>query len=156
MIHAEDLRIGNKFKGIAGIQTVLEIHDNTSRGKTEYVSDFQREGYKVLIMCEENGNQYKPIEIDGIRITEDILKDAGFNRHTFAGNGSQVIVNYCEWRYKWFWLSQYSNKQDIFTFHGIEYRYVHELQNLFAAVQGRYYTSGIVREELDFSKLTNK
>ncbi len=69
MVEAKNLMIGNKFRGIAGIQTVFEISDNTDRGR------FDQKGYEHLILVEENRNQYKPIEIDGIEITPEILTE---------------------------------------------------------------------------------
>ena len=68
MIKASELRIGNKFECMGMIQTVFEILDNTDRGK------IKQAGYEHLILCEENGNQYKPIEIQGIQLTEAWLR----------------------------------------------------------------------------------
>jgi hypothetical protein len=62
-----DLRIGNKFECMGMVQTVFEICDNTDRGR------IKQAGYEHIIRCEENGNQYKPIEISGIPLTEEWL-----------------------------------------------------------------------------------
>ncbi len=62
MIPASHLRTTNKFIGIAGIQTVLEILDNTRRGK------YKQRGYEHLIIPVEN-----QIEIDGIPLNDGIL-----------------------------------------------------------------------------------
>lgn len=68
MIQGNDLKQGNKFNSPFGnVETVLEIIDNTGRGK------INQYGYEVLIVPCENGNQYKPIEIEGIPITEEWL-----------------------------------------------------------------------------------
>ena len=78
MIDIHQLRVGNKFRFGTMIQTVLEIVDNTDRGKVNFNSEQQRAGYSHLILCEENKNQYKPIEIDGIPITPEALEKLGF------------------------------------------------------------------------------
>lgn len=67
MIPINQLRIGSKFIGIAGVQTVKEILQHGDK------DIHTNEGYHHLILVEENRNQYKPIEIEGIRLNEDIL-----------------------------------------------------------------------------------
>lgn len=134
MIKTDELRIGNKFKGMGMVQTVFEIIDNSDRGKLEYVSDFQKEGYKYLITCVENGNQYKPIEINPIPLTVKILIKSGFKR---LGDGTFYYGELNEF-----------NKRDIYLFrvakHGICYndyqhpiKSVHQLQNLYRALNNK-------------------
>jgi ribosomal protein S28E/S33 len=73
-MQATELRIGNLFNGMGMIQTVFEILDNTDHGR------IIQKGYENLILCKENGNQYKPIEISGISLTEEWLIDFGFKK----------------------------------------------------------------------------
>jgi len=72
MIKANELRIGNKFHGAGMDQTVFEIHDNTDRGR------IKQEGYEQLIMCVENKNQYKPVEISPISLNHEWMLKLGF------------------------------------------------------------------------------
>ncbi len=89
MILAKELRIGNKFIGIAGVQTVISILDNLVKTEGAYKSEYHKLMYSHLIMCEENGNQYKPCEIEPIPITPEILENYGFvkekNRYAECG-----------------------------------------------------------------------
>lgn len=78
MIKANELRIGNFFKGVGGIQTVLSLEENTDRGRCNYSSEEHRLMYSHLILCHQNGNQYKPFEIEPIGLNEEILKKCGF------------------------------------------------------------------------------
>lgn len=80
MIKANELRIGNYFKGIGGVQTVLSLEENTDRGRLNYSSEQHRLMYSHLILCHQNGNQYKPFEIEGILLTEEILLKCGFQK----------------------------------------------------------------------------
>lgn len=87
MIKGKELRRGNKFVSLFGnTETVLSILDNTNNGKIKviekpgltdsdvhYKSQHHKDMYSELILCEENGNQYKPVEVHGLKITEDIL-----------------------------------------------------------------------------------
>lgn len=75
MLPGNELMIGNKFSGIAGIQTVKSIIDHRDRydahEDTPHPAKF---GYEYLILVEENGNQYKPIEIQPVVLTSKIFK----------------------------------------------------------------------------------
>jgi hypothetical protein len=86
MIKANDLRIGNKIR-MAGstymVNTVFDISDNTRRNQIEFKSEEHKRMYSHLITVEENGNQYKPFEIEGIPLTEKILKNASFSGLNF-------------------------------------------------------------------------
>jgi len=80
MILAQELRIGNVFRGIGGIQTVLSLEENTERGRCNYSSEQHRLMYSHLILCHQNGNQYKPFEIEPIKLTDEILINLKFNK----------------------------------------------------------------------------
>lgn len=107
------------------IQTVFEILDNTDRGK------IKQAGYEHLILCEENGNQYKPIEIQGIQLTEAWLR----RFHTEEEIGKSVrfpneITIYD--RFLFIWKEQYKYWYVVTAYHK-EYltkiEFVHEYQN---------------------------
>ncbi len=92
MLKAIELKVGNKFKSCYGnVQTVKSIIDNSDGGKIKvlskedydsgkigYASENHRLMYSHLILCEENGNQYKPCEIEGEPITEEWLDRFGW------------------------------------------------------------------------------
>ncbi len=135
MIPATDLRIGNKFKSIFGnTETVLSIIDNTNNGKIKvltpeeykagnpgYASEAHRLQYSHLILCEENGNQYKPLEISGVQLTNEWLIKGGWDKKSAAG--LYFKLNCCIW---------YENKKYKYSNHDSEViiDFVHELQNL--------------------------
>lgn len=124
MIKANELRQGNLFLGMGMIQTVLEIIDNTDRGR------INQYGYEVLIVPKENKNQYKPIEIEGINITEEwLMKNKiepshkiGFRRFYQLGNLSFEI---CDDNRTAIYF-----KLELLCF----LNYVHEFQNLYFAL----------------------
>ncbi len=129
MILAQHLRIGNKFHGIAGVQTVFSIEDNTSRGTCEYRDEKHKLMYSHLILCEENGNQYKPCEIDGILLTNQLLKSYGFiDRDYFRIITSHIKIRLGteagESSALWFWTG---NEWACIC----RLKYLHELQNKF-------------------------
>ena len=70
MIQATQLRIGNKISGLNMVQTVKGIAPHNPN----------QQGYEHLITVKENGNQYKPFEIDGIALTPEILEKCGFKQ----------------------------------------------------------------------------
>ena len=73
MLEAKKLRLGNVISGAGGlIDTVFEIVDNTSRGVYNQV------GYEHLILVSHCGNQYKPIEIEGVILDIDWMIKCGF------------------------------------------------------------------------------
>lgn len=81
MIAAKDLRIGNKIRMVGSknmVNTVFDISDNTRRNQIEFKSEDHKRMYSHLITVEENGNQYKPFEIEGIPLTEEILIKSGW------------------------------------------------------------------------------
>jgi hypothetical protein len=82
---ANELRIGNKFECMGMVQTVFELCDNTDRGR------IKKAGYEYIIRCEENGNQYKPIEIKPILLTKDWLLKLGAKKNQLP-NGYWISV----------------------------------------------------------------
>ena len=95
---ANELRIGNKFKMIGSsdsfVNTVFAIADNTERGKFNCDTPTHKEMYSHLITTNENGNQYKPWEIEGISITEEWLSKLGFTKipdQTYI-NGNKFVM----------------------------------------------------------------
>lgn len=137
MIKASDLRVGNKFKGIAGVQTVFEIIDNSRKGTIEYVSEYQKEGYKYIITCDENGNQYKPIEIEGVKLTKDWFKKFGLElRYGTPANSKAVYFDFSGFR---IYLSDNGNSihfnvDNSYFPELITIDYVHEFQNFYFAI----------------------
>jgi hypothetical protein len=139
MIKASDLRIGNKFECMGMIQTVFEILDNTDKGR------IIQKGYEHLILCKENGNQYKPIEISGIPLTEEWLlkfgfhySEKGFYWKNWGTNGFQTLdydTGYKRFRFE---LGQYYYKV---------LDYVHQLQNLYYALTGEELTSSDLTDQ---------
>jgi hypothetical protein len=116
---ANELRIGNKFECMGMIQTVFELCDNTDRGRIKQV------GYEYIIRCEENGNQYKPIEINSIPLTEEWLLKFGF----------EIVNNeYFESKTKQYRLGNrlIVLRDGVFCDYGTgrKLEYVHILQNL--------------------------
>jgi hypothetical protein len=138
MIPVRELRIGNKFK-MAGsniIQTVFDISDNTDRGRIEFQSEEHKAMYSHLITVEENGNQYKPFEMEGIPLSEDWLLKFGFQfRNERRGEGALMDLKTAGWnmcvgklRGREGWTHLGSDRVDITS--------VHQLQNLFFAITG--------------------
>ena len=124
-----ELRIGNLFWGAGMVQTVKEMHKYGDQP-----------GYEYLIMCEENGNQYKPIEMQGIPLTEEWLKKFGFNRQGdrnvwILDKVSVTLMDYPDLHGKLTGDKFYLGFRDC---GGVIYRttipvpYVHILQNAFA------------------------
>jgi hypothetical protein len=135
MIKATELRIGNVFRGIGGIQTVLSLEENTDRGKCNYSSEHHRFMYSHLILCHQNGNQYKPFEIEPIHLTEEILLKCGFEKcHNY------LKLNYSDSSQDYILYDHYKND---FLFMGSHARVLfkikslHELQNLYFALTGK-------------------
>ncbi len=140
MLKAIELRVGNKFKSCFGqVQTVLSIIDNTDKGRIKvlppeeykegkigFASEHHKAQYSHLILCEENGNQYKPFEIEGEPITEEWL-----DRFGWVKDGD--YYNYGDWTI----LLKgslpehdglfYNRKNDAKLFPKM--KYVHKLQN---------------------------
>jgi hypothetical protein len=117
-----ELRIGNLFLGIGMIQTVFEIHDNTDRGK------IIQSGYEHLILCKENGNQYKPIEIEAIPLTEEWLLKLGFNKLEDGNLRNGMLL-----------VTKNSKDELTVTIRLImikSIKHVHQLQNLYFALIG--------------------
>lgn len=128
---AKELRIGNKFECMGMIQTVFELCDNTDRGR------ITQAGYEYIIRCEENANQYKPIEMQPIPLTEEWLmkfgfeltisnKDSGYKQYGINKNGFDIMFSIdCNC-----WPECFI--ENI----GIEITYIHQLQNVFFALCG--------------------
>jgi len=82
MIHANELRIGSKFSGAGMIQTVKEILDYGPEGSIQAGNKTAVEvtpEYSHLILVKECGNQYKPVDMEGIPLTPELLVKAGFS-----------------------------------------------------------------------------
>jgi hypothetical protein len=124
---ATELRKGNKFVCMGMVQTVFEIIDNTDRGR------IVQEGYENLITCEENKNQYKPIEIQGIFLTEEWLLKFGwewdiFYQGYFGHNYIMFPNNETGWK-----ISYCKRKHDYIV---ENIQYIHQLQNLYYFLTG--------------------
>lgn len=131
MIKANELRIGNVFRGVGGVQTVLSLEENTDRGRCNYSSDEHRSMYSHLILCHQNCNQYKPFEIDPIPLTEEILLKCGFEK----AKVNTIINAYISFS---FYLTIYDDKL-FYEWKGgnIEVKHLHQLQNLYFALTGQ-------------------
>lgn len=143
MIAATELRIGNKFNGAGMVQTVKEILDYGPTGsiqKKDGQSIEVTDHYSHLILVNENGNQYKPIEMMPIPLTAEVLEKCGFERH----QNSNEYWNH--WRHSenaW-GVSQWLLDKKVAGFEekGVCYwsdqfipvKTVHHLQNLFHAL----------------------
>jgi hypothetical protein len=149
MILAKELMEGNKFLSIFGnIETVASIIENTNKGKiTSYISEQHRLMYSHLIVPWENGNQYKPCEIDPVPLTPEILEKCGFEKHK-PSYASGVIG--------WYKSEYISSEDEHFVEHGkedgmweyfialfafgndgcvsVSMKYLHQLQNLYYAL----------------------
>ena len=144
MINANELRRGNKFQSFDGamIQTVFEIIDNTDRGR------IKQHGYEVLITPEENRNQYKPCEIEPIKLTEEWHNKFGCYKNGFISFEYKINE-----RKKIIFSGDYIYLRDIQDMSNIESVgddicvlwnndirrrciYVHEWQNLYYALTG--------------------
>ena len=153
MLEASALRVGNKFKSCFGqVQTVLSIIDNTKNGKIKVCADcpddvphFKNENHRLmyshLILCEENGNQYKPFEIEGEPLTEEWLKKFSFyegaeHYYINASNNQvrplKILIRISE---SGFYISLWDESEEIVIFEGKKY-YVSQLQNLYFAHKG--------------------
>lgn len=145
MIPVKELRIGNKFQMIGStmVNTVFDISDNTRHGQLN-----QNVGYSHLITVEENGNQYKPIEMDGVPLTEDWLLKFGFEKHKSLITDSYTKSYFVEKQ-----LSitiqpgnQYAYIRDfdaLVVVRNSDYHgpfYVHQLQNLYFCLTGEELT----------------
>lgn len=157
MLNASALRVGNKFKSCFGqVQTVLSIIDNTRNGEIKVCADcpdnvphFKSEQHRLmyshLILCEENGNQYKPCEIEGEPLTEEWLLKFGFEYCYFPAPDSDGVYrekeNVNKEYFKHHKLSEeisYYLPYNHFNYHigSINIKYVHQLQNLFFSITG--------------------
>lgn len=138
MISATELRIGSKFMGAGMIQTVKEILDYGPTGsiqdKMKTIIDVTP-GYSHLILVQENGNQYKPVDMEGIPLSSEILESCGFkfNDGDLQGwnldnlsliqskeyDGRMIVVGHSVYNDKCCYIS-----------------YLHQLQNLIFALTG--------------------
>lgn len=124
MIEAKSLRIGNKFSGAGMIQTVKAIET--------YNPD--QKGYEYLILVEENRNQYKPVDMEPIPITPDILDQLDLVKDPSIG----------EWFFAKFNIRK--ENEDEFCIYmqgGVKFwfvrsvKHLHELQNAIHALTGK-------------------
>ena len=137
-MNANELRIGNKFECMGMIQTVFELCDNTNRGEIKQV------GYEYIIRCEENENQYKPIEINPIPLTEEWLLRFGFTKGNVCykrGYSMDILKtdfylrpSYSGGFYWGFNISDEKMDCELNDVRAIEY--IHQLQNLIFAITG--------------------
>lgn len=121
---ASELRIGNLIMGMDMVQTVFEILDNTDRGRIVHL------GYEHLILVKENGNQYKPIEVHPIPLTEEWLLKFGFNYQK-----ADVSSFYPFYVKSGFRINEEGYHWYVQT-HCVHIQYVHQLQNLYFALTG--------------------
>lgn len=140
MLRASELRVGNKFKSCFGnVQTVLSIIDNTDKGRIKVCADcpddvphFKSEQHRLmyshLILCEENGNQYKPCEIEGEPLTEEWLVRFGWFKE-----GNIGVYYHKDFNYQIFASPDNKYFLLVATNKNIELKYVHKLQNLIFA-----------------------
>ncbi len=148
MLKASELRIGNKFRYGSMVQTVFEIIDNTDRGKIKQL------GYEVLIVPEENRNQYKPIEIHGLDITHQRLNRAGFKVAKYTDGNTYLQLDETQYhelsptvrlgtktwkcyrfilfKDEWHFEIHESNMGHKFCYQE-KMQYIHELQNIYHA-----------------------
>lgn len=141
MIQANELRIGNYFRGIGGIQTVLALNENTN-GLPVFVSKEHKQAYSHLILCHQNGNQYKPFEVEPIPLTEEILLKCNLKFDTdgfwhltenvlFKDSDIVSIKGYQPYSF---------NLIDEVNSFGVKIINLHQLQNLFHALTGQELT----------------
>ena len=135
MIHVLELKIGNKFLSAFGqVETVLSIVDHTDRGRLKvlseeeydsgkigYASENHRDMYSHLILCQENGNQYKPCEITGVPINEKCLNKL-----------EDEIIIWCQPEIAF--VSICKKDYEIPT---KNIKYLHQLQNLYFSLTGK-------------------
>lgn len=157
MIYAIDLRAGNKFRSTFGkAETVLSVIDNTNNGKIRvltkdeyeagvtpgYASEMHRDMYSHLILCKENGNQYKPCEISGEPLTEEWLIKFGahmvdegeFHKDWKVGSPIRIKVRYKKDTQKYLiavWDGDQNDEMDCAI---IWLDFVHELQNAYRLI----------------------
>jgi len=160
MLKASSLRVGNKFKSCFGqVQTVLSIIDNTRKGEIKvcadcpddvphFKSENHRDMYSHLILCEENGNQYKPFEIEGEPLTEEWLIRFRFHKDNYGIKCKTKDDTYTSKSKAELWTKRCKQKgvwvYDISIGEGFGettpvcfIKYVHELQNLYFAITGK-------------------
>jgi hypothetical protein len=145
---ANELRIGNKFECMGMIQTVFELCDNTDRGR------IKQAGYEYIIRCEENRNQYKPIEIKPILLTKDWLLKLGFEKK-FPDETCNLFdmklfkektVNGLNRGQGFMCLADFIEKEGWYLYlqTRVTLKYVHQLQNLYYTLTGEeLFLSGI-------------
>jgi len=145
---ATELRIGNKFHmlGSKMVNTVFAISDNTDRGKFNCDTPTHKEMYSHLITVEENGNQYKPWEMDGIPLTEEWLAKFGFEKNMgFKSMRKSIHTGPVRWESNTYivvggidsWIDVIRDSDGlVFQTPSLPCQYVHQLQNLYFALTG--------------------
>lgn len=148
MLPASELRIGNKIKSIFGnVETVSSIIDNTNRGKIKVCADcpdniphFKSEQHRLmyshLILVEENGNQYKPCEIEGEPITKEWLDNPKNGFINIFGSWEK-LDNRDFMLERTFSMSKHVGFNAVTITTGEKFvpvfKYIHELQNFYFA-----------------------
>lgn len=151
MIQANQLRIGNKFMGAGMIQTVKEILDYGVTGSVQANQIGKVEatpGYEHLILVHENRNQYKPVDMEGVALTPEILEKCGFKLDGFKQYGIDLpkIISLSDRRIyfagDYLYLQEGSGRNpslDLVTLWNKDLMknfYLHSLQNVFYALTG--------------------
>jgi hypothetical protein len=129
MIHANELRIGNKIKVYTDIVDVTDIGDDGTIGTTAYF-----DGQMGCCGCTDS-------MADPIPLTPEILEKCGFEKDKVTGDYWDMVDEYgC-------------SKQNFVIFHyedgtfsvgsslgeysvGKQFKYLHQLQNLYFALTG--------------------
>ena len=128
---ANELRIGNKFQSPFGVETVFEIFDNTDRGR------LIQKGYEHIITCKENGNQYKPIEIEPIPLTPEILEKCGFGKIEIELELGAIFGIIKKGLHPLMLKYNFLQASCFYGFYyGTKVEYLHQLQNLYFALTG--------------------
>lgn len=125
MIEAKQLRIGSKFNGIGMVETVVGI--------TPYSTI---PGYEYLITVLGNRNQYKPVDMEPIPLTPDILLRAGFE-NTYE-SAYRLKFDH-PFNFIGYDFSKTNNKEvEGFRYYGhyINCNHLHHLQNIVHALTG--------------------
>jgi hypothetical protein len=133
MIQANELRIGSKFMGVGMIETVNSIEPYS-----------EQKGYEYLIRVIDNGNQYKPVDMNPIPLTPAILVACGFVKT----DSSNEYWNHWVLKNGWHISESLHDEPSAGVVTGLCYysedyiqiKYLHQLQNLYFALTGKEIT----------------
>lgn len=136
MIPATELRIGNKFiSNLNNVETVACIICNTGFDARKIVNPEESH----IILSKENRTQFHflPFQINGVPLTEQLLLNAGFNQ-------SKVIEKSYRGKYCGFIkeniIGNFFYEENCFEYNlgkkQTQYKFLHELQNLYFALTG--------------------